>query len=489
MAAPVVDYYTRALSEDCLPLLLPSSVSGELDKSVLDARCLSHDTLLPLIPTASYDCVHFQKLLGRLREKLLPFKDGHLVLSLSGGVDSMTHLLLLNALKPELGFELSACHIRHSSRPEEALQEERWVQWVAGKVGIHLYSHHVEVNRPHGETKSVVSRDDFEELTRKVRFAMYRRTWNFRQISDCLPTVVIGHHLDDVDENRLAELGKGSLVDVNGMGPEERMEGCLVLRPLCNCTRKSELIDTAQSLKLPYMHNSTPVWSRRGWIRAVIDGLGSEFLEDLEICGKKSGEISKIVKNAISQWKKEKGLKKFNVIHTSKSDSVDLTGFILNIGLLFDMSINRLAVLISEFSTIVDKIAQIWNPAFTEYAASFPEVNCPIQPIRQVPADLKPLILFDTLLECFSELKDTLKNQLPSKVPLRSFLDAAAATTRPALNVLLHKKCPGVYFRQFQSLVIVDNWDDLLNSCGGKSDIAASALLKAFLANNIYEAI
>ena len=43
-----------------------------------------------------------------------------------------------------------------------------------------------------------------------------------------------------------------------------------VLRPLLS-ERKSDLILFVHYLKLPYMFDSTPKWSRRGWIRAVCD--------------------------------------------------------------------------------------------------------------------------------------------------------------------------------------------------------------------------
>lgn len=62
-----------------------------------------------------------------------------LLLSLSGGVDSTAHAVALVLLRERFGYELAAMHVRHSNRPEENTdEEERWVRWIAGEIGITL---------------------------------------------------------------------------------------------------------------------------------------------------------------------------------------------------------------------------------------------------------------------------------------------------------------------------------------------------------------
>lgn len=56
--------------------------------------------------------------------------------SLSGGVDSMAHAVLLRLLQPEFGFGLAALHVKHPNR-DDAIYEE---QWVGG-----MYSMRVDV--------------------------------------------------------------------------------------------------------------------------------------------------------------------------------------------------------------------------------------------------------------------------------------------------------------------------------------------------------
>lgn len=251
--------------------------------------------------------------------------DARCVLSLSGGVDSIVHACLLGILKPEFVGKFCALHIRHSNREEQA-EEEQWVANLCARMGIPLYTYHVELSRPHGTVKTGLSREAYEEETKNIRFRMYERCFEKMARSACRGSgeseagagfagagergrastaganfVMIGHHLDDVDENRLAELGKGNMVHIDGVskwitlqtqtsqtlqtggteGPEgSRKEGgsgvpsansaLHLYRPLLG-TRKAALFAYAEELQLCYMRDSTPYWSRRGWIRRTLD--------------------------------------------------------------------------------------------------------------------------------------------------------------------------------------------------------------------------
>ena len=475
------EYFNRALSDECLPMKLGPIELSCLDKEVLDERCLDHSTLLPIIPTADYPSPSFQTVLARLRTQLKVLNQPHYVLSLSGGVDSMTHLMLLNILRHELSFTLSACHIRHSSRPDEALKEEQWVQWVCSLLNVPVYSHHVEVNRPHGETKSAVTRDDFEEFARKIRFCMYRKTYFITKPEsvESIPHIIIGHHIDDVDENRLAELGKLTLIDIDGMGVSESMVDCVVIRPLCCDTRKDELIEAAQSIGLPYMHNSTPTWSRRGWIRAVIDGIANKqnLLELLESAGQLSSRLGLKLREVNAKWlSDEKGVASFKAVCKNKRQSVELIGVKMKIASLFTAAIPRVQPLVEQFSKLVSEIAETWNPAVI--AASGGQ-SCPIQHVRAVEMDrLESLILGEAIMMNFQALKSALKSQIPGRTPLNSFCEAAAVTQRSVLGVLLHKHCPAYYFKESGSLFLFENHNDLSEICGNKTEVMTAAVAR-----------
>jgi hypothetical protein len=64
----------------------------------------------------------------------------------------------------------------------------------------------------------------------------------------------IGHHMDDADENRLAELGKGNIIRVNGMTRLSECLGATVLRPLLHL-RKAAMFQFADAAGIPSVDN------------------------------------------------------------------------------------------------------------------------------------------------------------------------------------------------------------------------------------------
>ena len=57
---------------------------------------------------------------------------------ISGGADSVCLLDILCRLQSEYGFELSAIHVNHNLRGEEALSDCRFVEELCGKRGVSL---------------------------------------------------------------------------------------------------------------------------------------------------------------------------------------------------------------------------------------------------------------------------------------------------------------------------------------------------------------
>ncbi len=74
------------------------------------------------------------------------------------------------------------------------------------------FTYSVRLRRPHGDVKTGLSRERYEEVTKDIRFKKYEECFDaMGTTSNC---VIIGHHQDDVDENRITELGKGTLVSI-----------------------------------------------------------------------------------------------------------------------------------------------------------------------------------------------------------------------------------------------------------------------------------
>ena len=86
--------------------------------------------------------------------------------------------------------------------------------------------------RPHAENGEEVgvTREEYERWTKEIRFRMYRCL-----LEDCpgRSAVILGHHQDDVDENRLDHLMKGHVLgDVEGMWAWREIHGVQLFRPL-----------------------------------------------------------------------------------------------------------------------------------------------------------------------------------------------------------------------------------------------------------------
>ena len=414
-----MEYIRFALSEECRPEKSDGVVDeAALDRSVLDDVCKCYPAFLTGAEDFLRDDFELDETSTRLLESLTsslgkvdpcPAK---FVLSLSGGVDSMSLLVLL--LKVKIDF--AAVHIRHSSRLEDTKKELEWVQFVCNRFSVPLYYHHVQVARPHATSgaDSEISRDQFEQYTRDIRFAMYQRA--YRDFAGDGPAyVLIGHHLDDIDENRIAELGKGNLVNIDGMAEDDSGESgscektVVVLRPLCNYIRKETIRRFAKNFQIPHMHNSTPKWSKRGWIRDVLDEGSGWVIEELNTLGIASKYVDELLDQAVHAWLTSGGITSGRVFFLdSKSKSLHLKCSVIDL--------NALNTVLSQFEVqrhldhVVDlcsAFAPRWNEKVAKFASSRPGMSCPIQKIPS--CDVSNAVV---LTKCFQKAFGSLRTVL-----------------------------------------------------------------------------
>jgi len=323
-AVGVEAYLAHALTTD-EPLHLEGPPTGSLPRlSVLDKRCTTNMTqmdshshpgfLAGLADNASF--CQFQKhalvteLCNSLEQLGLLSDSCGIVLSLSGGVDSMVTCCLLRLLHAQLPpskrFKLCAIHLCHPNR-SDAIDEEGWVRWSCSQLGVQLFTYRLKIRRPHGDLRTGISRERYEEKSKELRFRMYSRCLSHLQTQRGV--AFVAHHQDDADENRLAELGKGNILHIDGMSRSSEMLGVEVVRPLLG-VRKDELIEFASAAGVCYMQDSTPKWSRRGWIRRTLDGIGRDsasqhagLLEDLTQAGATSEALGNTLDASLRAWK------------------------------------------------------------------------------------------------------------------------------------------------------------------------------------------
>jgi len=324
------------------------------------------------------------------------------------------------------------------------MDEENWVARLCQEVDIPLYSYWVELQRPHGDKRTGITREDYEDMTRRIRYRMYVEVFNLFQDSR-RKLVMIGHHEDDRDENRLAELGKGTLIHIDGMERWHTQDNVDILRPLLH-VRKQKLLDLATELHLFYMQDSTPTWSRRGWIRRVLDAESKfdpekSLLPRLKALGQASEQFGRMLDKKLIQWK-ESGVTMFT--HEGmKVASINIESLID-----FETSFR------DHFCTLVKltaDIAQDWNRMFQAYAADYPALSCPIQSIPSHSLDLGPF-LFSRAFYALQLDSELMEGVLVGRRSLNHCWSCISRCKQDMLRGHLHQNCPYAFERKTRIL-------------------------------------
>lgn len=201
-------------------------------------------------------------------------EDRKIVVSLSGGVDSMViSWLLVNRYDRS---QIVAVHINYGNRAS-ADEEEKFVRWWCGVLGIVCYVRKIhEIQRVMCMKYGL--RDTYETYTRNVRYSCYKQFGE-----GCL--VVLGHNRDDVLENIFCNISqKTKYANLDGMTNYSVQDGILFWRPMLHRS-KLDICLFAHEFNIPYLPNSTPTWSKRGQIRSnlvpVLNKWDPEFCESL----------------------------------------------------------------------------------------------------------------------------------------------------------------------------------------------------------------
>jgi tRNA(Ile)-lysidine synthase len=185
---------------------------------------------------------------ARLKDCVRP--SDRLVAGLSGGVDSVVLLDVLQRVARTLRFRVSALHVNHQLSAHAA----RWSAFcrdLCRRRGISYESVRVKVRRG----------DSLEAAARDARYAVFAR-----QRCDF---VVLAHHRDDQVETLLLQLLRGAGVKGLAAMPLLRDEGGgRILRPLLDVTRE-EILDYARERKLEWIEDESnqDIYFHRNFIR------------------------------------------------------------------------------------------------------------------------------------------------------------------------------------------------------------------------------
>lgn len=166
-----------------------------------------------------------------------------LLLAVSGGADSLALLIILAALRAHLGHEIAVLHIDHGLRPESPAEANFVATFCAERqiactvrvapVAAHAAKHKIGL----------------EEASRHVRYQLLEEE---RQRVHAA-WIVTGHHRDDLAEDILMRLTRGTgWPGLGGMVAVDRRRH--LLRPLLLCN-PAALRTLLQSLKLSWQED------------------------------------------------------------------------------------------------------------------------------------------------------------------------------------------------------------------------------------------
>ena len=184
---------------------------------------------------------------------LLP--GSRICVALSGGADSVALLCALSyarqTIREPLGVGLSAVHVHHMLRGEEADKDQAFVQELCVRLNTPLQIHRVDVpayRKTTGET--------LEEAARTLRYQVFHEILAGHTVDDLLTA----HTLDDQAETVLMKLLRGAWTEgLAGIHPflsPTQSAGKRILRPLLG-TSRAQIVTYLQSLGQTWREDAT----------------------------------------------------------------------------------------------------------------------------------------------------------------------------------------------------------------------------------------
>lgn len=220
----------------------------------------------------------------------------HVLISLSGGVDSMVLFELLYYIiqNNSVDLKLELCHINYNNRDESTGEKNFLIEYCKNK---NYDLHYIDLDFKRCEIK----RDIYEKQSRSVRYTFYRDLC----VQYNLNGVFLAHHEDDLVENIFNNMMRGNreITDLTVLKEENEILDVHIFRPLLPI-RKDKIYEIAHKYQIPYFLDTTPDWSCRGKMRnnifpQCIDCYTEKYKDNLLRLGQESDDLNIIINEYI----------------------------------------------------------------------------------------------------------------------------------------------------------------------------------------------
>lgn len=243
----------------------------------------------------------------------------NILISLSGGVDSMVLLEIINYIgkyEENIGYlrgiSLYCCHLNYNNR-EESVLERNFLKEYCQEKGIIIDCKDILFKR--GDIK----RNIYEKETRELRYNYYQDMCSKYNSKG----VMLAHHKDDICENIFNNLMRGGreITDLTVIKETNNILGVDVYRPMLKYY-KDVILDFADIFQVPYFLDTTPDWSCRGKMRRNIfpkceDCYSINYKKSLLKIGEESDMINNILEKYIID-------RIYKTIHFENDDKVTI---------------------------------------------------------------------------------------------------------------------------------------------------------------------
>lgn len=201
-------------------------------------------------------------------ENIKACKQSSMIVSISGGVDSMVCSYEMFRIAKDMGIRVIFVHINYCNKPT-CHQDEAFVTKWCLEHGHDLYVRKIdEIKREPCMTYEL--RDMYETYTRNVRYATYKYVWTDVLKESGSPIVLLGHNKNDCFENILTNITQVQKYEnLKGMSLLSVQDDITFVRPLLEVDKQS-IRSFAFRKHIPHLHDSTPAWAQRGKIRDIV---------------------------------------------------------------------------------------------------------------------------------------------------------------------------------------------------------------------------